>query len=152
GAPGNVTPAYSKHGLTWTEIPRLTGKTLPAGYVDGYYRDSVGTLHVLTLHATYFGLLRAGTKLTPALVLPLSAPHTLKLASPHPLRIGTRTTLPSALSVTLARGTHTVAVWKAAGKAGGVVKLALPKSALAPGSYTARVTAVAGANRTAQTA
>jgi hypothetical protein len=35
----------------------LFGTTLPEGQQDGYYRDAAGAVHVLTRHATYFGLL-----------------------------------------------------------------------------------------------
>ena len=59
--PGGGTgfaPGYSNDGgVTWVSIPKLSGTTLPAGQQDGYYLDSSGTVHILTLHATYFGVI-----------------------------------------------------------------------------------------------
>jgi hypothetical protein len=57
-AQNGVTPAYSTDGgARWVKIPTLPGTTLPAGQQDGYYRDASGAVHVLTLHATYFGVI-----------------------------------------------------------------------------------------------
>lgn len=57
-AAAHLAPGYSSDdGATWRAIPLLAGTTLPAGQQDGYYRDAVGAVHVLTLHASYFGLL-----------------------------------------------------------------------------------------------
>ncbi|MHB8650931.1 MAG: fibronectin type III domain-containing protein, partial [Gaiellaceae bacterium] len=57
-APFGFAPAFSSDGgATWTAIPLLAGTTLPAGQQDGYYGDAAGAVHILTLHATYFGLL-----------------------------------------------------------------------------------------------
>jgi uncharacterized repeat protein (TIGR02059 family) len=50
-------PGVSTNGTTWTEIPELSGTTLPGGQPDGYYRNqSNGDVHVLTRHLTIFGL------------------------------------------------------------------------------------------------
>jgi len=58
GGASGLAPGYSNDvGVTWTAIPKLSGTSLPAGQQDGYYVDSAGAVHILTLHATYFGLL-----------------------------------------------------------------------------------------------
>lgn len=58
GAAAGLAPGYSSDdGATWTAIPLLSGTTLPAGQQDGYYRDAAGTVHILSRHATYFGLI-----------------------------------------------------------------------------------------------
>jgi len=58
GGGSGFAPGYSNDGgVTWTAIPLLSGTALPAGQQDGFYRDSSGTVHILTLHATYFGVL-----------------------------------------------------------------------------------------------
>jgi serine protease len=67
-----VQPAYSRDDVSWTEIPRLTGNTLPASQPDGYYWDGT-TLHVLTRHATVFGLFRTLTGAVKTSVRPGSA-------------------------------------------------------------------------------
>jgi Ca2+-binding RTX toxin-like protein len=55
---GARLPAYSTDGgVTWTAIPRLGGTALPGGQADGFYVDLAGATHVLTRHATTFGLL-----------------------------------------------------------------------------------------------
>jgi hypothetical protein len=50
-------PAYSEDGVTWIAIPKLAGTTLADGQQDGYYVAADGSVHVLTRHATDFGLL-----------------------------------------------------------------------------------------------
>jgi len=58
GAASGLAPGYSDDGgVTWIAIPHLPGTALPAGQTDGYYVDGAGAVHILTLHATYFGLL-----------------------------------------------------------------------------------------------
>ena len=58
GVGAGFEPSYSNDGgVTWIGIPRLSGVTLPAGQPDGYYVDGVGSVHILTMHATYFGLI-----------------------------------------------------------------------------------------------
>jgi hypothetical protein len=66
GAAGNVTPAYTEDGNHWFRIPAIGSSSLLSGLGDGYYRDSQGALHILTRHATIFGLLSSGTGLKPA--------------------------------------------------------------------------------------
>ena len=58
GGGSGFAPGYSNDGgVTWVSIPKLSGTTLPAGQQDGYFLDSSGTVHILTMHATYFGVL-----------------------------------------------------------------------------------------------
>lgn len=58
GGGSGFAPGYSTDGgVTWISIPLLSGTTLPAGQQDGYYTDASGTVHILTLHATYFGVI-----------------------------------------------------------------------------------------------
>lgn len=56
-APADVQPASSADGVTWTPIPQISGPPLPAGQRDGWYRDAVGAVHILTRHLSYFGVL-----------------------------------------------------------------------------------------------
>lgn len=56
-SPGLVPSYTNDEGLTWIAIPLLSGTTLPAGQQDGYFRDAAGAVHILTRHATYFGLI-----------------------------------------------------------------------------------------------
>lgn len=58
GGSAGFAPSYSNDGgATWIKIPLLSGTTLPAGQSDGYYLDGAGAVHILTMHATYFGLI-----------------------------------------------------------------------------------------------
>jgi hypothetical protein len=59
-------PAYTVDGNHWYVIPSIGSSPLLPGLEDGYYRDSQGALHILTRHATIFGLLSSGTGLKPA--------------------------------------------------------------------------------------
>ncbi|MBI4171450.1 MAG: Ig-like domain repeat protein, partial [Actinobacteria bacterium] len=53
-----VLPATSDDGIHWRQLPLVheTG-VLPSTWADGFYRDGSGTVHVLTRHLTYFGLM-----------------------------------------------------------------------------------------------
>lgn len=88
GAPGNVTAAFTVDGTHWTAIPELGSSTLPSGLSDGWYRDSFGNLHVLTLHTATFGLLASGTGLKQPRKPPRSA--TAFHAPSHPARASCR--------------------------------------------------------------
>ena len=50
-----AVPSTSSDGIAWQRY-RCSRPELPAGQPDGYFRDSAGTVHVLTRHLTYFGL------------------------------------------------------------------------------------------------
>jgi hypothetical protein len=71
-APPAATPQQSQDGHTWRAIPTLPTLELPAGQPEGWFRDSDGTVHVLTRHLTYFALLmpEAQTKLALKLTTP----------------------------------------------------------------------------------
>jgi hypothetical protein len=49
--------ATSQDAKTWRDIPQLRTLVLPDGQDDGWFRDSDGTVHVLTRHLTYYALL-----------------------------------------------------------------------------------------------
>jgi hypothetical protein len=55
---GPTVPAHSPDGKTWTPIRALVAGNLPLGRADGYRRNSDGSIDILTLHATYFGVLK----------------------------------------------------------------------------------------------
>jgi uncharacterized repeat protein (TIGR02543 family) len=59
GKLGTDMVAKSDDGLTWTTIPLLSGQTLPANQVDGYYLGKDGEAIVLTRHLTEFGYKKA---------------------------------------------------------------------------------------------
>jgi hypothetical protein len=77
-APAGAHPEQSQDAKTWHDIPALPTLQLPAGQGDGWFRDSDGTVHVLTRHLTYFALLvpQADAKLA----LQLTTPRRLWLA------------------------------------------------------------------------
>ncbi len=51
-------PMFSEDGITWTEVPLLSGTTLPDSMQEGYYVASDGHTVILTRHLTYFGIRR----------------------------------------------------------------------------------------------
>jgi len=51
-----ATPAMSKDGVTWTQLPRLTTAALPVGETQGWYQDTDGSMVVLTSETSYFDI------------------------------------------------------------------------------------------------
>jgi hypothetical protein len=99
--PSSAIPAYSTDGKTWTAIPKLPGTTLPNGWSDGWYWDAQSSLHVLTLHATYYGMLKKGSKTAQALTLTLTAARPLNLTHGDRLTARLRSTFPGQATATL---------------------------------------------------
>jgi hypothetical protein len=151
--PANALPAYSHDGgLTWTAIPLITGTTLPAGYPDGYFRDAAGNVHMLTLHATAFGTLAAGSVVTSALRVKVGVQKTLNLHYGHAIAVHVQSTLPGTATVALSVKGKTVATMKRMLKAGSqVVKLVLPKAARHTSSSTLTVRTTANTEHTSST-
>ena len=50
-------PSFSEDGIAWSPLPKLASDTLPEGQADGYFVDTNGSVHVLTRHLTFFGVL-----------------------------------------------------------------------------------------------
>jgi hypothetical protein len=145
-APPDIVPAYSIDGTSWTEIPGIAiGSTLPAGWPDGWYRDADGTLHILTAHATYFGLLTQTNAVAKALRLFHGLRPTLNLNRTHVLVLHLRSTLPVTVVVTLRRGGRTLRTWRvAATSVAEVARLTLPAGARRIGKETVTLTGAAG--------
>lgn len=143
--PANALPAYSHDGgLTWTAIPLISGTTLPAGYPDGYFRDAAGSVHMLTLHATAFGTLAAGSVLTSALQVTVAVQKTLNLHYGHTIAVHVQSTLPGTATIVLKVKGKSVVTMKHVLKAGSqVVKVVLPKSARHTSSSTLTVSTTA---------
>ncbi len=132
-APAGTSPSSSEDGLTWTPIPQLPAgtTTLPPGQRDGWFRDANGTIHILSRHLTYFGVL----------IRPASAPLAATVAvSPNPYLKGrttfgflVRVTKTSTVRATLRKGKSTLMVWPALKVSAGtyVLKRQLPKRSLA---------------------
>jgi hypothetical protein len=55
-APAGARALMSQDGKTWSEIAQLPTLQLPDNQATGWFRDSDGTVHVLTRHLTYFAL------------------------------------------------------------------------------------------------
>src|SRR5262249_56202529 len=49
-------PLTSPDGKKWSAVPQLRTLELPAGRTVGWFRDSDGSVHVLTTHLAYFAL------------------------------------------------------------------------------------------------
>jgi hypothetical protein len=145
-APAGIVPAYSIVGVTWTEILELPAPlTLPDGWPDGWYRDASGTLHILTRHATYFGLLNLTSTVTKALQLAHGLRPTVNLNRTHVLALHLQSTLPVTVTVTLKRSNRTLEVWHiATTTTARLATLTLPKSARHIGTETLTLAAAAG--------
>jgi uncharacterized repeat protein (TIGR02059 family) len=76
--PAGTQPVQSQDASSWANVAQLPTLQLPAGQREGWFRDSDGTVHVLTRHLTYFAMLvpQAQTKLA----LNLTTPRRLWLA------------------------------------------------------------------------
>jgi uncharacterized repeat protein (TIGR02543 family) len=61
---GTNAVAKSEDGLTWLPIPKLSGTTLPANQIDGYFVDTQGAAVILTRHLTEFGYKKAQATVT----------------------------------------------------------------------------------------
>ena len=69
------TPMTSQDGKSWRAITQLPTFNLPDGQTDGWFRDSDGTVHVLTRHLTYYALVTHGSATKLALrILTAQAP------------------------------------------------------------------------------
>ncbi|HEX4518353.1 MAG TPA: hypothetical protein VH063_02110 [Gaiellaceae bacterium] len=153
GAAGNVTPAFTVGGTHWSAIPALPAATLPTGLADGWYRDSLGNLHIFTLHATIFGLLKTGTGLK-ASAEPLAFGYSV---AAKPLVAGRVTvtltpTRAATFTLALARSGHRVAVWrKKLTAAPRTLSLAVPRTAR-PGAYRLSLRASAAGKHVAHSA
>jgi hypothetical protein len=145
-APAGIVPAYSPDGIDWTEIPRLANPpTLPSDWIDGWYRAGDGTLHILTRHATYFGLLTAKSTVAAALQLTYGLRRHLNLNYRHSLVLHVRPSFPAALTVTLKRQGKKLASWHARLSATArAITLTLPQNARRRGVATL-VLSVSGA-------
>jgi uncharacterized repeat protein (TIGR02059 family) len=141
-APAGVVPAFTHDGLTWDAIPALTGTTLPPGYRDGWYRDSAGTLHILTLHATYFGLLEKGSTVAAAFTLSSGTRLGLNLNYRHGLQLYLASSLPSNATITLSRAGKTLGIWHAATTSKArALAITIPRAARKVGTYRVAITA-----------
>jgi hypothetical protein len=148
-APPTVVPAYSHdHGATWTAIPQVPGKALPLAYGDGFFRDAAGNIHMLTLHATEFGTLAAGSVVTPALRVNVGVRRTLNLNYHHSLAIYLRSSLPGSTTIALTAKGKTLATVKRTLTGGSqLVSLVVPRSARHAGAVTLTVHSAATAER-----
>lgn len=151
--PADALPAFSHdNGKHWTEIPQLSGKTLPTGYPDGWFLDGTGKLHMLTLHATAFATLAVGSTLTPALQVHVGSSSTLNLKYTKTLRVAVRTTLPGTATITVAAaGKRIVKVARTIAVGTRTVSIVLPKSARHVGAATVTLNVTAGFDHASST-
>jgi hypothetical protein len=58
-------PLFSQDGKSWRDVPQLPTLNLPAGQQDGWFRDSDGSIHVLSTHLNFYALVgqQVSTKL-----------------------------------------------------------------------------------------
>jgi hypothetical protein len=139
----DAIPATSEDNVVWSPLPSLGSHALPGGVAAGFFRDDQGTVHILTTHLTYFGLMRA----------PASKLAFRVVGSVHYV-LGKQTTVAARLQSTrTANVTATLFgptgkradTWKFPIKAGtSIEKLRWPTEVAAPGAYTITFTANSG--------
>jgi len=142
-APADAIPASSEDNIVWAPLATLSSHDLPSGVPAGFYRDLSGTVHVLTTHLTYFGLLRAASS-----KLAFRAVGTVRYVVGVQKTIAVRLQSTRAVKVTAAlfspRGSR-LQVWHLQAKAGtSMVKLRWPRKAEVVGVYTITVGAASG--------
>jgi len=137
-APADFVPAYSHNGTMWTAIPVIPDPpTLPAGWPDGWYRDSSGTVHILTLHATLYALLTTNSATTQALQITAKVARTLDIDSAASITLHLASSFPSTATITLMHGSTTLAVWRVKSSAtSNAYHLRLPRAAIKKGAVT----------------
>ena len=144
-APGSGTPGYSRNGRSWTAIPRIPGPTLPTGFPDGWFRAGDGSIHVLTMHATDFGVLKRGQKLQAVLTTTVRAPRVVNLQSASGFEIVVTTSLPATSVIALqAPGGERIEVRRLRTARPTPVVIGIPTGMRSPGTYTLIVHSKAG--------
>jgi hypothetical protein len=142
-APADAIPATSEDNVVWAPLAALSSHDLPSGVPAGFYRDPSGTVHVLTTHLTYFGLLRAASS-----KLAFRVVGTVRYVAGVQKTVAVRLQSTRAAKVTATlfspRGSR-LHLWHLQAKAGtSIVKLPWPAKAEVAGVYTITVGAASG--------
>jgi hypothetical protein len=148
-APAGSHPQQSQDAKTWHDIPALPTLQLPPGQGDGWFRDSDGTVHVLTRHLTYFALLVPATDTK--LALKLTTPRRLWLAGRTYMAVRILVTTPARVTGNFVAADGTVIpgqVIKTPTRRAGATILRVPLRVTKPGLYRLQVHAE-GAGQTA---
>lgn len=131
-APATFVAGYWTSDGAVTRIPELSGTSLPAGQQDGWYRDGT-TVHVLTRHATSFGLLTG-------LELHASAPARVR-ADARRIVVSLAPELPTTVRLVLTDRRGKVLATRTAALPAGATKRSLPlPKAARRGLYLIRLT------------
>jgi hypothetical protein len=136
--PAGFVPAVSQDGINFRALAQLASRTLPAGQLDGYYRDGT-SVHILTRHFTYFAVLnQANFKLS------IRIAGTPRVNTSRTRAVGVRVSMslasPARVALVDARNRTVATSARQLKKGATVVTLALPKT-VKPGRYTLVVTA-----------
>ncbi|MHB8471058.1 MAG: hypothetical protein ACYDCH_15085, partial [Gaiellaceae bacterium] len=137
-APGGTVPQVSEDGMTWRTIPALPTLNLPDGQRDGWFRDSDGTLHVLTRHFTYYALV--GGEVASRLTVNLVTVRRLWLEHRTFLGVRVYLTAPARLTGTFVDAAGKSIPIRIPGtttrtRPAGTLTLRVPLASLAPGTY-----------------
>jgi adhesin/invasin len=142
-APADAIPATSEDNAVWSPLPALTSHALPDGVGAAFFRDDSGTVHVLTTHLTYFGLLRA-----PASKLAFRVVGSVRYVLGKQTTVAARLQSTRTAKITAALFSphgKQLTTWKLQIKAGtSLVKLRWPGKVKALGTYTITFAAASG--------
>jgi len=139
-APAGAHPRQSEDAKSWNDIPSLPTLQLPAGQGDGWFRDSDGTVHVLTRHLTYFALLVPAADTD--LALRLTTPRRLWLAGRDYMAVRILVTAPARVTGNFVAADGTVVpglVIKTPTRRAGATILRIPLRVKKPGLYRLQV-------------
>jgi uncharacterized repeat protein (TIGR02059 family) len=139
-APAGAHPEQSQDAKSWNDVPALPTLQLPPGQADGWFRDSDGTVHVLTRHLTYFALLVPAADTT--LALKLTTPRRLWLAGRTYMAVRILVTTPARVTGNFVAADGTVIpgqVIKTPTRRAGATILRVPLRVKKPGIYRLQV-------------
>jgi hypothetical protein len=147
-------PLTSEDGTSWRDIPELPTLNLPASQQDGWFRDSDGTIHVLSRHLSFYALV--GQQVSTKLAMRIITVRRLWLRHRPFVAVRMTLTMPARVTgVFVAPDGSTVAGQsiKTPTRRAGVTILRVPLRITKPGLYRLQMHAEAGGqtvNRTAK--
>ena len=152
-APLGSVPSYSRDGSTWTEVPLLLRSPdrpsdppiLPVGQPDGWYRDAGNTVHILSRHLTFFGVLVTGAR-APVVTRVVAAPQ-LYLNGRRTFSFSLQTTRGATMTAGLYKNGEQITRWSKITIARGgtfVWRLPLPKTTKLIGEVSLEIRLLSG--------
>ena len=153
-AVSTLTPAVSADGIIWRPLLLLASHGLPASQQDGYFRNA-GTVHILTRHLTFFGLLGPGGQATQ--LMRIASAKRVWLDKRHYVAVQVQLAVGSSLKGFLVdpQGRTTAVTWTVRRVRAGstILRLPIPRTLkLLPGEYKVQLRTTARGTTVGRTA